>query len=138
MERTFTMIKPDGMQRGLVGEIIKRIEGKGFRLVGLKLLVMSKDLAKEHYKEHKDKEFFPHVITFMTSGPVIAMVWEGPAAISTLRKMMGQTNPLEASPGTIRGDFALHVSENLIHGSDSPEAAQREINLFFQDRELIN
>ncbi len=138
MERTFTMIKPDGMQRGLVGEIIKRIEGKGFRLVGLKLLVMSKDLAKEHYKEHKDKEFSPHVITFMTSGPVIAMVWEGPAAISTLRKMMGQTNPLEASPGTIRGDFALHVSENLIHGSDSPEAAQREINLFFQAQELIN
>lgn len=138
MERTFTMIKPDAMQRGLVGEIIKRIESKGFRLVGLKLLIMSQELAQEHYKEHKDKEFFPQVIAFMTSGPVVAMVWEGPAAIATIRKMMGQTNPLEAAAGTIRGDFALHVSKNLIHGSDSPEAAQREINLFFQAQELIN
>ena len=138
MERTFTMVKPDGVSRGLVGQIISRLEDKGFRLVGIKTLVMSEELAREHYQEHVDKPFFPEILAFITSGPVVAMVWEGPEAIATIRKMMGATNPIAALPGTIRGDWGLKVSENLIHGSDSPAAAEREINLFFNVHELLN
>ncbi len=136
MEKTFTMVKPDGVQRGLTGEIIKRIEQKGFRLVGLKMMMITEDLARKHYAEHVDKGFFPELLAFITSGPVVAMVWEGPEVISTLRTMMGKTNPAEALPGTMRGDLAVNVSQNIIHGSDSGEAAQREINLFFKPEEI--
>ncbi|HZK44271.1 MAG TPA: nucleoside-diphosphate kinase [Syntrophomonadaceae bacterium] len=136
MEKTFVMVKPDGVQRALTGEIIKRIEQKGFRLVGIKMLTMTEELAKKHYVEHIEKEFFPLVLEFMISGPVVAMVWAGPNVITSVRSMMGKTNPMEASPGTIRGDFAIDVSHNIIHGSDSPEAAQREINLFFKAEEI--
>lgn len=137
MERTFIMVKPDGVEKGLTGEIIKRIERKGYKLVGLKILVISEELAKNHYAEHVDKGFFPELLAFITSGPVVAMVWEGPAVIKTLRTMMGATNPLEALPGTIRGDYAINLSENIVHGSDSLEAAAREIGLFFKAEELI-
>lgn len=137
MEKTFTMVKPDGVQRGLIGEVIKRIEQKGFRLIGLKMMVITEELAREHYAEHVDKGFFPELLDFITSGPVVAMVWEGEGVIATLRTMMGKTNPAEALPGTIRGDLAVNVSQNIIHGSDSPESAEREINIFFKPEELI-
>lgn len=138
MEKTFTMVKPDGVQRGLSGKIIKRIEQKGFRLIGLKMMVITEDLARKHYAEHVDKGFFPELLGFITSGPVVAMVWEGPGVIATLRNMMGKTNPAEALQGTIRGDFAINVSQNIIHGSDSLAAAEREINLFFKPEELVS
>lgn len=137
MEKTFTMVKPDGVQRGLIGEVIKRIEQKGFRLIGLKMMVITEELARQHYAEHVDKGFFPELLDFITSGPVVAMVWEGEGVIATLRTMMGKTNPAEALPGTIRGDLAVNVSQNIIHGSDSPESAEREINIFFKPEELI-
>ncbi|MGI5911251.1 MAG: nucleoside-diphosphate kinase [Syntrophomonadaceae bacterium] len=138
MESTFIMVKPDGVQKGQVGEIIKRIEQKGFKLVGLKLLVISRDMAEKHYEEHKDKPFFGELVEFITSGPVVAMVWEGPGVIDALRNLMGKTNPAEALPGTIRGDLAVTTSQNIIHGSDSWESAQREIDLFFSPLEIID
>jgi nucleoside-diphosphate kinase len=137
MERTFLMVKPDGVQRGLIGEITARFEKKGFKLAGAKLMNISEDLAKEHYGEHKDRPFFGELVDFITSGPVFAMVWEGKDVISTARFMMGKTNPAEATPGTIRGDYAVQVSNNIIHGSDSPESAVREIGLFFKEEELV-
>ncbi|MFC0595648.1 nucleoside-diphosphate kinase [Thermus composti] len=137
MERTFVMIKPDGFRRGLVGEILARFEKKGFRLVGLKLLKISQDLAEKHYAEHRDKPFFPGLVAFITSGPVVAMVLEGPNAIAEVRKMMGATHPKDALPGTIRGDYATTIDENVIHGSATPEDAQREIALFFRPEELL-
>jgi len=133
MERTFLMIKPDGVQRRLVGEIIGRFENKGLKLVGLKALTPSQSLAEEHYAVHRDKPFFPGVVSFITSGPVVASVWEGPDAISLARKLMGATKPSDAAPGTIRGDFANSVEQNLIHGSDSPETAATEIKLWFPE-----
>lgn len=138
MERTFTMIKPDGVQKGLIGEIIGRIEAKGFKLVGLKIMAISQELAQKHYAEHKEKPFFGELVDFITSGPVVAMVWEGPGVISSMRTLMGKTNPSEALPGTIRGDLAISTAQNIIHGSDSPESAQREIGLFFQTEELLD
>jgi nucleoside-diphosphate kinase len=138
VESTFIMVKPDGVQKGQVGEIIKRIEQKGFKLVGLKLLVISRDMAEKHYEEHKDKPFFGELVEFITSGPVVAMVWEGPGVIDALRNLMGKTNPAEALPGTIRGDLAVTTSQNIIHGSDSWESAQREIDLFFSPLEIID
>lgn len=137
VERTFVMIKPDGMKRRLAGDIIKRIELKGYRPVGIKLMVISDELARRHYAEHADKAFFGELVEFITSGPVLAMVWEGENVISAMRTMMGKTNPQEASPGTIRGDFAVATAENIIHGSDSSASAQREINLFFKPEELL-
>ncbi|GGN06435.1 nucleoside diphosphate kinase [Thermus composti] len=131
------MIKPDGFRRGLVGEILARFEKKGFRLVGLKLLKISQDLAEKHYAEHRDKPFFPGLVAFITSGPVVAMVLEGPNAIAEVRKMMGATHPKDALPGTIRGDYATTIDENVIHGSATPEDAQREIALFFRPEELL-
>ncbi|MFC4324172.1 nucleoside-diphosphate kinase [Litchfieldia salsa] len=136
MEKTFLMVKPDGVQRQLVGEIISRFERKGFQLVGGKLMNVSSELAGEHYAEHKERPFFNDLVEFITSGPVFAMVWQGENVISTSRKMMGVTNPKEATPGTIRGDFGLTVRKNIIHGSDSPESAVREIGLFFSEQEL--
>ena len=133
MERTFLMIKPDGVQRNLVGEIIRRFEAKGFTLVGLKLMSVSKELAEKHYDVHKERPFFPGLVQFITSGPVVAMVWEGDGVIASARKIIGATKPLEAEPGTIRGDFGVTVGRNLIHGSDGPEVA-----LWFTDEELVS
>jgi nucleoside-diphosphate kinase len=131
MERTFVMIKPDGVRRGLVGECIRRFEQRGLKLVELKLLTPSRELAESHYGAHRDKPFFAGVVEFITSGPVVAMVLEGESAIAAVRQMMGSTRPLEAAPGSIRGDFALDVGENLVHGSDGPETAAEEIRLWF-------
>jgi nucleoside-diphosphate kinase len=136
VERTFLMIKPDGVQRGLVGEIIQRYETKGFTLVGLKLLSVSRQLAEQHYAVHKERPFFAGLVDFITSGPVVAMVWEGEGVIAAARKMIGATKPLEAEPGTIRGDFGVTVGRNIIHGSDAPETAQEEIALWFTESEL--
>ncbi|GAA5334117.1 MULTISPECIES: nucleoside-diphosphate kinase [Thermus] len=137
MERTFVMVKPDGFRRGLVGEILARFERKGFRIVGLKALRISQELAEKHYAEHREKPFFPGLVSFITSGPVVAMVLEGPNAIAEVRKMMGATHPKDALPGTIRGDYATTIDENVIHGSATPEDAQREIALFFRPEELL-
>ena len=137
MEKTFIMVKPDGVQRGLIGDIVRRFEQKGFKLVGAKLMQISEQLAEQHYAEHKERPFFGELVEFITSGPVFAMVWEGENVISTARTMIGATNPQEANPGSIRGDFGVTVGKNIIHGSDSKESAEREINLFFKEDELI-
>ena len=130
------MVKPDGVQRSIIGEVISRFEKKGFQLVGAKLMHISQELAETHYGEHKEKPFFCELVKFITSGPVFAMVWEGENVISVSRQMVGKTNPQEALPGTIRGDYGLIVDKNIIHGSDSPESAEREISLFFESEEL--
>jgi nucleoside-diphosphate kinase len=135
-ERTFLMVKPDGVQRNLIGEIVSRFEKKGFQLVGAKLLTVPRDLAEQHYAEHKEKPFFGELVDFITSGPVFAMVWEGENVISIARTMMGKTNPKDAAPGTIRGDFGVSLGMNVIHGSDAPETAEREIALWFKEEEL--
>jgi nucleoside-diphosphate kinase len=137
IERTFVMLKPDAVQRGLMGPILSRIEAKGFRPVGVKFMRIPRELAERHYGEHKGKPFFTPLIEYMTSGPVLAMVWEGENAVLSMRTMMGKTNPQEALPGTIRGDFAQQTGRNIIHGSDSIESARREIDLFFNDYELL-
>lgn len=137
MERTLVLLKPDAVQRRLVGRIISRIEEKGLKIVGLKMLRVSRELAEKHYAEHREKPFYPELVSFITSAPVVAMVVEGPKAVEVVRKMMGKTNPLEAEPGTIRGDFGLSVTMNLIHGSDSPSSAAREIALFFREEEIL-
>jgi nucleoside-diphosphate kinase len=137
MEKTFLMIKPDGVQRNLIGEIVSRFESKGFHLVGAKFMQISEELAKQHYGEHKERPFFGELVDFITSGPVFAMVWEGENVIATARQMMGATNPKDAAPATIRGDYAMTVGKNIIHGSDSPESAIREIALFFKEEEMI-
>ncbi|MEF3301804.1 nucleoside-diphosphate kinase [Paenibacillus sp. GYB003] len=137
MERTFLMIKPDGVQRGLIGEIVSRFERKGFTLVAAKLMVVPKEKAERHYAEHHGRPYYDDLMRFITSGPVFAMVWEGDQVIALSRIMMGKTNTLEAQPGTIRGDFAVHTNRNLIHGSDSPENAVREIAIFFEPHELV-
>lgn len=133
MEQTFIMIKPDGVQRGLVGEIIKRFESRGYFLRGLKMQNVTKDFAETHYKDLADKPFFPALIEYIVSGPVVAMVWEGQDAARQGRKMLGTTNPLDSAPGTIRGDFSLIMGRNIIHGSDSPESAKAEIALWFPE-----
>jgi nucleoside-diphosphate kinase len=131
------MIKPDAVKRNLVGKIIARVEEKGLNIKALKMLEISDELAKEHYAEHVNKPFFADLKDFITSAPVVAMVIEGPKSIKTIRNMMGATDPFEASLGTIRGDFALNIDENVVHGSDSPESAEREINLFFAEEEIV-
>ncbi len=138
MERTYLMVKPDGVQRGLAGEIIARFEKKGFKIAALKMLRISRELAEKHYGEHVGKPFFENLVGFITSGPVVAMVIEGKDAISAAREMMGATNPLKALPCTIRGSYGIDIGRNIIHGSDSPESAQREIALFFKEEELID
>lgn len=138
MERTFLMVKPDGVQRKLVGEVIKRLEQKGFTLVGLKLLQVSRELAEKHYGVHKDRPFFGSLVDFIISSPVVAMVWEGNGVVASARKIIGATNPLTAEPGTIRGDFGLDIGRNLIHGSDALETAQTEIALWFTEEELCS
>lgn len=137
MERTFIMIKPDGVQRHLVGDIIHRFEAKGFTLVGLKMMKVSRELAEKHYDVHKGKPFFSGLIDFITSAPVVAMVWEGENVVTAARKIIGATNPISADPGSIRGDFGVSIGRNLIHGSDAIETAQREISLWFTDSEQV-
>ncbi|MDQ0299440.1 nucleoside-diphosphate kinase [Salibacterium salarium] len=138
MEKSFIMVKPDGVQRNLIGEIVQRFEKKGFTLVAGKLITISPELAEQHYGEHKGKAFFENLVSFITSGPVFAMIWEGEDVIKTSRKMMGSTNPAEAEPGTIRGDYGVRVSMNVIHGSDSSESAEREIKLFFNNDDIVD
>lgn len=135
-QRTFIMAKPDAVQRNLIGEIMQRFERKGFHLIGAKLMNVPRELAEEHYAEHKEKPFFGELVDFITSGAVFAMVWEGENVIATARNMMGKTNPAEAAPGTIRGDFGISMGMNIIHGSDAPETAEREIKLWFKEEEL--
>lgn len=130
------MVKPDGVQRNLIGDIVARFEQKGFKLAGAKLMTISTDLAETHYGEHKERPFFGELVDFITSGPVFAMVWEGENVVASARTMMGKTNPSEALPGTIRGDYGINVGKNIIHGSDSLESASREIDLFFDEKEL--
>ncbi|MDY0293113.1 MAG: nucleoside-diphosphate kinase [Candidatus Methanomethylophilaceae archaeon] len=138
MERTYLMVKPDGVQRGLCGEIVSRFERKGLKLVAMKLMVIPKETAENHYGEHKGKKFYDSLISYITSGPVLAMVMEGEEAVSVCRNMMGKTNPKESAPGTIRGDYGMQTGMNLIHGSDSPESAEREIAIFFGPEELVS
>ena len=132
-QRTFVMVKPDGVRRRLVGEVIGRIEAKGYDIRELKLFTIDEGLARRHYAEHVEKPFFDELVSFITSGPVAAMVVEGPEAVAVVRRIMGPTNPLEAPPGSIRGDFASAITENIVHGSDSPKAAAREVDLFFRE-----
>jgi nucleoside-diphosphate kinase len=138
-ERTFVMVKPDGVQRGLIGDIISRFEDRGLKLVGAKFTQISQELAHEHYGEHEDEPFFDDLVAFITDGPVMAMVWEGQDATRQVRNMMGETDPAESDPGTIRGDFGLDLGRNVIHGSDDedPGANRREIDLFFDEDELV-
>ena len=131
MERTFVAIKPDGVQRGLIGDVISRLERRGLKLVAIRLMKVDQDLAGRHYAEHVDRPFFGSLVSFITSGPIVAMIWEANNAVALARQTMGATNPGEASPGTIRGDFSVDIGRNLVHGSDSLESAQREIGLFF-------
>ena len=137
-EKTFIAIKPDGVQRGFISEIIGRFERKGFKLVALKQLIPSKELAQKHYGVHKERPFFNDLVDFISSGPVVAMVWEGEGVISSARKMIGATKPLEAEPGTIRGDLAVNIGRNIIHGSDGPDTASFEINLWFDNEEICD
>ncbi|OPY34538.1 MAG: Nucleoside diphosphate kinase [Methanomassiliicoccales archaeon PtaU1.Bin124] len=136
IERTFVMLKPDAVQRGLMGDIVARLERKGYKPVAMKLMHIPRELAERHYGEHKGKSFFMGLIDYITSGPVLVMVWEGENVVADMRAMMGKTNPKDALPGTIRGDFAQQTGRNIIHGSDSVESAKREIALFFNDYEL--
>ncbi len=136
-ERTFVAVKPDGVERGLAGEIISRFERRGLKLVGMKLMKVSKAKAEEHYGEHKGKPFFDGLVSFITSGPIVAMVWEGKGAITLARNVIGATNPAQAAPGSIRGDLAVEIGRNMVHGSDGPESAAREIGIFFDKDELV-
>ena len=137
MEQTLVLVKPDGVQRGLVGEIIGRLERRGLKLVGMKLMQADPALAHRHYGEHVDRPFFAGLVSFITSGPVVAMAWEANNAVEVVRSTMGVTNPANAAPGTIRGDLGVDIGRNLIHGSDSPDSAERELSLFFQPEEIL-
>lgn len=136
-EKTFAMIKPDGVQRNLVGAVVSRIEAKGYRIAAMKKMRITQELAAEHYGEHEGKPFYASLVDFITSGPVVAMVLEGENAIAGWRTLMGATNPADAAPGTIRGDFATSIDENVAHGSDAPDTAEREIGIFFDESELV-
>ena len=136
IERTLVILKPDAVQRGLTGEIIGRLENRGLKIVGLDMRSIDRDVAARHYGEHEGKRFYAGLIDYITSGPVVVVVFEGPNAVAVTRSAMGKTNPVDAAPGTIRGDLGLMTGRNLIHGSDAVESAQREVALFFEDREL--
>ncbi|MFN2189551.1 MAG: nucleoside-diphosphate kinase [Candidatus Promineifilaceae bacterium] len=138
MERTLVLVKPDGVQRGLIGKIIDRFEARGLKLAGLKFIQMSNELASRHYAVHQGKPFYESLVAYIVSGPVVAMAWEGKDVISIVRNTMGITNPAAALPGTIRGDFGVEIGRNLVHGSDSPENAEYELGLFFDEQELVN
>jgi len=136
IETTLVLVKPDGVRRGLVGDVLGRFETKGLKLVGLKMLTMSEDLAAKHYEAHVDKPFYPELKAFMTGGPLVAAALRGESAVAHVRNLMGATNPANAAPGSIRGDFCTEITENAVHGSDSPESAERELNLWFEKSEL--
>lgn len=138
MERTLVLVKPDAVQRGLIGEVIGRIEKTGLKLVALKMIHMDRGLAEKHYAIHQGKPFFEGLVSFITSSPLVAAVFEGPNAVEVVRKTMGATDPVKAAPGTIRGDFALDIGRNAVHGSDSKENAEKEISLFFSSREIVS
>ena len=137
-ERTLVLIKPDAVQRGLIGEIVGRLEARGLHPVALRLMTVTTELAERHYAEHRERPFFPGLVAFITSSPVVAMVWEGPGAVALVRSMMGTTNPAASPPGTIRGDLAVSLAMNVIHGSDSVESAARAMSIFFPDAELVD
>lgn len=137
MEQTFVMVKPDGVQRGLISVVIKSLEEKGYKLAAIKVMNISSDLAQRHYAEHAGKSFFKELIQFITSGPIVAMVWEGRSVVQGVRKILGATNPIEAVPGSLRGSYGVDIGRNIVHGSDSLESARREIGLFFNSEEII-
>lgn len=137
MEKSLVLVKPDGVQRGLIGEVISRLERRGLRLVAAKFLSVGRDLAERHYAEHKGKPFYDGLIEYITSAPVVAMAWEGPDAVAAIRQTMGSTKPTEAAPGTLRHDFALQVGRNLTHASDKPETGEREVKLWFAENDLV-
>ncbi len=138
MERTFVLVKPDGVQRGLMGEVVRRLENRGLRLVAARFLAVGRDLAERHYAVHQGKPFYDGLIAYITSGPVLATVWEGPGAVAAVRQTMGATRPTEAAPGSIRHDFGLEIGRNLTHASDSAETAAAEIALWFKPAELVS
>ena len=138
MERSLVLIKPDAVQRGLVGEVISRLENKGLKFVAMKMIHMDKSLAEKHYAIHKDKLFFKDLVSFIISSPIIAIVFQGDNAVKVIRRSMGETNPVESASGTIRGDYAISIEHNLIHGSDSTQNADKEINLFFSSEEILD
>jgi nucleoside-diphosphate kinase len=133
VERTLVLVKPDGVRRGLVGEVIRRLENKGLTLVRMEMRTLDRETAEQHYGEHRERPFFGELVEFITGGPLVALVVEGPSAVAGVRRLMGVTNPVEATPGSLRGDYALEIGQNLVHGSDSPESAARETALFFPD-----
>lgn len=137
-EQTLVLVKPDGVQRGLVGEVISRLERRGLQLVGMKLMQVTDALARQHYGEHVDRPFFGGLVSFITSSPIVAMVWEANNAVEIVRNTLGQTNPVNSPAGTIRGDLGIDIGRNLVHGSDSPESAAREVNLFFSSEEILS
>lgn len=137
MERTLVIIKPDGVQRGLIGEIIARIERRGLRLIGMKFMAVPRELAEAHYAVHRERPFYTGLVNYIVSSPVVVMAWEGKNAVKVVRQLMGSTNPTEAAPGTIRADFGLEIGRNLTHGSDSPENGQSEVALWFTPAELV-
>jgi nucleoside-diphosphate kinase len=130
-ERTLVLVKPDGVRRGLVGEVVTRLERKGLTLVAMELRTLARETAEEHYGEHRERPFFGELVDFITGGPLVALVVEGPRAVEAVRTLMGVTDPVKSAPGSLRGDYALEIGQNLVHGSDSPESAQREIGIFF-------
>jgi len=138
MERTLVLVKPDGVQRGLIGEVISRLERRGLKLVALKLMRVDETLARRHYAEHVQRPFFRGLVGFITSGPLVAMVWEADNAVKIVRQTLGETDPAKSPPGTIRGDLGLDIGRNLVHGSDGPESAEREISLFFDSQETLS
>lgn len=138
MSRCFAMLKPGVVNRRLVGEVIERLEKKGFKIVGLKMVLPSKEIAEAHYAEHKEKPFFGELVDYLTSGPVVAMVLQADDCVALTRKLVGKTKPAEAEPGTIRGDYCIHTSKNIIHASDSDESAEREISLWFKENEIFD
>lgn len=137
MEKSLVLVKPDGVQRGLIGEVIARLERRGLRLIGAKFIWVSKELAEAHYGEHVGKGFYPGLIEYIRSAPVMAMAWEGPNAVAAIRQTMGSTRPTEADPGTVRHDFALEIGRNITHASDKPETGEREVALWFAEAELV-
>ncbi len=137
MERTFVMVKPDGVARGLTGEVISRIERKGLKIAAMKMIMVSRELAEKHYEEHREKPFYSSLVSYITSGPVVALVVEGREAVKVVRKLIGATDPKEAEPGTIRGDFALDIGRNVVHASDSSASAERELGLYFSEEEIL-
>ncbi len=138
MEKTLVLVKPDGVQRGIIGEVIRRLENRGLRLIAGKFIQVSKELAETHYGIHKGKPFYDYLLEYITAAPVMAMAWEGPNAVAAVRQTMGATNPLEASPGTIRHDYGLEIGRNLTHASDSPENGAKEVALWFEEDELLD